>query len=187
MKDEIAVDQLRRVGARLLAFEHPQQIGGVRQLSARGHRFQSVAQTRMRGDDHRRLRGQAYPLADHGVAGIVRRVGIERGERRGRGTQHIHRMRRFDGVDDVEDRRGKFPRDLQLSVELRKLRLIRQLAVQQQPGGLLETRTFGKVVDRIAAIAQFADAAVNERARRAVEINALQSAVNLDRFVCFSH
>src|SRR5579863_1993089 len=45
----------------------------------------------------------------------------------------------------------------------------------------------GEIVDRIAAITQLTGASIDESARRAVEIDTLQAAVNLDRFVCFSH
>ena len=172
---------------RLLAFEHPQQIGGVRQLLARADRIEPFAKPCVRRDDHRHLRGQADAFAQHRLARIVGGIGIEGSKRRSGGAQHIHRMRVLDGADDVEDRRRQFACGLQVMVEFRKLRLVRQFAVQQQPGGFLERRMLGEIVDRIAAVAQLADAAVDEGAWRAVEIDTLQAAVNLDRFVCFSH
>ena len=141
----------------------------------------------MRGNDHRHLRRKTDALADHRVARIVGGVGIEGGKRQGRGAHHVHRMRRFDAANDVEDRRGQFTRGFQGAVEFGELRFGRQFAVQQQPRRLLECRMLGEIMDRIAAIAQLADAAVDEGARRAVEIDALQSAVNLDWLVCFGH
>src|SRR4029077_2907433 len=45
----------------------------------------------------------------------------------------------------------------------------------------------GEIVDRIAAVAQLANSPVDERAWRSIEIDALQSPVNLDRLVCFGH
>ena len=185
MKD--AVDQLRGIGARRRALEHPEQVRGMAQPFIRSYRLEPLAQSRVRGDDHRHLRGQANAFADYGLARIVARLRIEGGKRRNRGAQHIHRMRRCDGANDGQDRRWQFARGFQFAIEFRKLRLGRQLAAQQQPRRLFECRMFGKIVDRIAAVAQFADAAVDEGARRPVEIDALQSAVNLDRLVCFGH
>ena len=169
------------VGARRRALEHPKQIRGVGWFLIRGDRLESFAQPCVGGDDHRHLRGQANAVADHGFVRIV-----ESGQRRNRGAKHVHRMRRFDGANDVEDRSRQFARGFQFTIEFRKLHSGRQFAAQQQPGRLLECRMFGEVVDRMAAVAQLADAAVDESARRTVEIDA-SSAVNLDRLVCFGH
>jgi hypothetical protein len=46
--------------------------------------------------------------------------------------------------------------------------------MQQEPSGFLEARILGEIVDRIAAIAQFAGLAVDERAGRTIEIDAFQ-------------
>ena len=55
VQNEVAVDQLRGVGARLLTGQHPQQIGGVAERGVRLDRLEAVADARMRGDDHRHL------------------------------------------------------------------------------------------------------------------------------------
>ena len=72
-------------------------------------------------------------------------------------------------------------------VEGGELPRVRQLAIEQQPRGFLEARMFSEIVDGIAAVAQVARPAVDERARRAIEVDAFQAAVNLDCFGCFGH
>ena len=78
---------------------------------------------------------------------------------------------------------GSRARRLQLRIEARELRAVGKLTMEQQPCGLLEARMLRQIVDRIAAVAQLARLAIDERARRAIEINALEPAVNLDRCV----
>ena len=187
VQNEIAVDQLRGIAARLFALEHPQKIGGVAECRVGRHRLEPGTDARMGGDDHRHLRGQPHALAQRGLARIVGGFGIERGERGHRRAQHVHRMGALKGAHDVEHRRRQLARRFQLGIEGRKLPRARQIAVQQQPGGLLEARMLGQIVDRIAAIAQLAGLAVDEGAGRAVEIDALEAAMNLDRFGCFGH
>ena len=187
MQNEIAVDQLRGVGARLLAGQHPEQIGGVTERLVGRDRFLPFADARMRGNDHRHLRCQPHGLAQGRFARIVRRVGIECRQRRCRRAQHIHRMRRLDGTNNVEHRRGKLARRLELGVEARELLLARQFAVEKQKSGFLEARMLGQVMDRVAAIAELAGLSVDERAGRPVEIDAFEAALNLDRFGRFGH
>ena len=93
VQDEIAVDQLRGVAARLLALEHPQEIGGVTERIVGRDRLEPGADARMGGDDHRHLRAQPHALAQRRRARIIGRVRIEAGERGHRRAQHIHRMR----------------------------------------------------------------------------------------------
>jgi len=112
---------------------------------------------------------------------------IERRQRRGRGAQHVHRMRVLDRTDDIEHRRRQFARRFQLSIKARQLLFARQIAVEQQPGRFLEAGMLGEIVDRITAIAQLAGLAVDEGAGRTVEIDARETAMNLDRFVGFGH
>jgi hypothetical protein len=45
----------------------------------------------------------------------------------------------------------------------------------------------GQVMDRVAAIAEFAGLSVDECAGRPVEIDAFEAALNLDRFGRFGH
>ena len=187
MQNEIAVDQLRGIGARFLAGQHPEQIGGVAERRVGGDRLLAGADARMRGDDHRHLRRQPHGLAQRRLARIVGGLRIESGERGRRRAQHVHRMRRFDGADNVEHRRRQLACRLQFGIEGRELLLVRQFAVEQQPRGFLEARMLGKIVDRIAAIAQLAGLSVDEGAGRAVEVDASEAALNLDRFVSFGH
>jgi hypothetical protein len=46
---------------------------------------------------------------------------------------------------------------------------------------------FSEIVDGIAMVAQVARLAVDERARRTIEVDASQAAVNLDCFGRFGH
>jgi hypothetical protein len=46
---------------------------------------------------------------------------------------------------------------------------------------------FSEIVDGIAAVAQLTRLTVDERARRAIEVDAFQAAVNLDRLGRFGH
>src|SRR5207342_2741458 len=98
-----------------------------------------------------------------------------------------HRMRRLDGTNNVEHRRGKLARRLKLGVEARELLLARQFAVEKQKSGFLEARMLGQVMDRVATIAELAGLSVNKRAGRPVEIDAFEAALNLDRFGRFGH
>ena len=187
MQNEIAIDQLRGIGARLFPGQHPEQIGGVAERRIRSDRLLTDANARMGGDDHRHLRGQPHRLAQGCFARIVGRFRIEGGKCGRRSAQHIHRVRILDGADDVEHRRRQFTGGLELAVECRELLLVRQFAVQKQPGRFLKARLLGKIVDRIAAVAQFAGLAVNEGAGRAIKVDPFEAALNLDRLGCFGH
>ena len=187
MQDEVAVDELRGVATRLGSRKHPQQVGRMRKPAVGGYRFESLADARMRGDDHGDLRGQADALTQRSLARDVGDLRIERRERGGGGAQHVHRMGGLHHADDVVDRLGQAARRLEVVVEGGELPRVRQLAIEQQPRGFLEARMFSEIVDGIAAVAQVARLAVDERARRAIEVDAFQAAVNLDCFGCFGH
>jgi hypothetical protein len=127
------------------------------------------------------------PLRSVAVRGKVADLGIEGGERRHRGSQHVHRMRRAHQADDVENSRRKRACRLELGVEALELGARRQFAVQQKAAGLLERRARGEVVDRIAAIEELACAAIDEADARAIEVNALQPAMDLDLVGVLGH
>ena len=131
---------------------------------------------------------------DQLVSDITRTCGIvvilfgkRAAQHRSAGTQDIHRMCRFDGANDVDDCRRQCPRSFQFGIEGRELLLVRQSTMKKQPRSLLEARMFGEIVDGLAAVAQVPRLAVDERARRAIEVDAFQAAVNLDCFGCFGH
>ena len=141
----------------------------------------AVADAMVRRHDHRHLRCQPDALAQRGRARDVGGLGIERGERRDRRAQHVHGVGGLDGCDDVEDRRRQPAGAAQLRPEALELRLRGQLAVQQQVGRLLEGGVLRQVVDGVAAVAQFAGLAVDERRGGSLEVHILQAAVDLGR------
>ena len=109
----------------------------------------------MRGDDHRHLRREAHPLPQRGFRRIVGGVGIERGERRYRGAQHIHRVR--PGRKQAEHfQNGVRQASLsgEIAFELAELLHTRQLTVQEQPCHFLEARLFRKLVNVVSAVEQ---------------------------------
>ena len=185
VKHGIAIDQLGGIGARFLALEHPQQIGGVTQLLARSHRLQPLAQSRVRRDDHRHLRGQTNALADDGIA----RMSAVSGWKTASAETAVRNT--SIGCADlmvriVQDRRRQFARSLQLLVELRRAALDWQLAAQQQPRRLFERRMLGKVINGITAVAQFANPSINEQpARRTVGNRHPSIRGKSDWLVCF--
>src|SRR5690606_1351780 len=87
---------------------------------------------------------------------------------------------------DVEDCRRKKSGLLQSLVKNGKLCRRRQLPMDQQIGHFLEGRMGGEVVNGVAAITQFTLRAVDEGDAGALEIDALQAAVDLDAFVHLS-
>ena len=90
-------------------------------------------------------------------------------------------LHRFDERQDFLRQRAGC---LQLRVEAGKLRHGWQFTVEQQVGRFLEARLLCQVVDRIAAIAQLTGLAVDEGRAGALEIDALQAAVDFDLFFC---
>ena len=55
------------------------------------------------------------------------------------------------------------------------------------PSLFLEGRSFGEIVNRIAAVQQLARAAVDEADLRAIEVDAFQAAVNFGLFAVVAH
>ncbi len=97
------------------------------------------------------------------------------------GCASLHR------ADDVENAGGQAARGLQLGREGIELGARRQLALEQQVAGFLERRALREVVDRVAAIEKLARAPVDEAHARAVEMHALQAAMDLDLLVALGH
>ena len=187
MQDEVAVDELRGVATRLGPLKHPQQGGRMRKPGVGGYRVESLADARMRGDDHGDLRGQADAFTQRGLAREVGDLRIERRERGDGGAQHVHRMGGLHHADDAVDVLGQAARSPEVVVEVGELPRVWQLAIEQQPRGFLEARMFSEIVDGVAVVAQVARLAVDERARRTIEVDASQAAVNLGCFGRFGH
>ncbi len=188
VQDEVAVDQLRGIGARLFAVSIHSRLAAWLSVGVGRHRLETGADARMRRDDHRHLRGQPHrPCAASPRANCRAVSGSKAASADAAVRSTSIGCAVFDRADDIEHRRRQLARRLELGVEVCELLLGRQFAVEQQPSGLLETRMFGEVVNRIAAIAQLAGLAVDERAGRTVEIDTREAAMNLDRFVCFGH
>ena len=184
MQDQVAVHQLRALRRRLATGDHPQEVRGMRQRHVGQRHGPAIADRLMRRHDHRHLRGEADALVARCLHGIVVGVGLEAGERRDGGAQHVHRVRLLHRLDEREDLPGQPAGRLQLGVEGGKLGCCRQFTIEQQVGRLLEARLLGKVVDRIAAVAQLPGLAVDEGGAGALEIDALQATVDFDLFFC---
>ncbi len=93
----------------------------------------------------------------------------------------------FDRADSVVDRIRDLARSLELGIESLQLGARGQLTFQQEVRGLLEVRVLSEVVYGVAAVAKLARAAVDEGGGRAVEINALQTPLNLHFLVLVTH
>jgi hypothetical protein len=78
-------------GARLLAAQHVQEVGGVAEIRTRRNRRLSLAETIMHGDSHRNLPQQPLGLAKTSRARRVFRIGIEVGQDADRTAKNIHR------------------------------------------------------------------------------------------------
>ncbi len=182
VEDEVEVHAGDGLCARRLAREHVEEVGGVRQVLARRHRLQALADALVRRHDRRRLRRQALGLAQ--VRGLrhVLGVGVERGERRHARAQHVHRVRALvqaNGLDDLGRDRAAAAQAL---VEGVQLLLHRQHAVDQEVADLFEAGLRRQVVDVVAAVEEDALLAVDEARLRAVEIDVLQALVQCLRY-----
>ena len=83
--------------------------------------LQTIADARMRRDDHGNLRGEADGLAQRRRAGIVGDFGIEGRERRNGGSQHVHRVGALHGADhDLLDE-SRSPRTAECCAEITTL------------------------------------------------------------------
>ena len=92
------------------------------------------------------------------------------------------------GRFDHRDRRsGKLAGCFQLRLEASEFLGGRQVAVEQQVRCLLERRLLRKLVDGVATVAQFAGASVDEADVAAVEVDAAQPTVDLDRVFFVGH
>jgi hypothetical protein len=149
--------------------EHPEQVAGVVEVVVGIHvghpHVVAVGERR-----ERRHLGDQPDHLDRTVVGIVDlvRVGIEGRQRADRAEQHAHRVgvvaeplhERFDVlVHEGVDRDQVRP--------LLELRGGRQLAVDQQVGHLEVGRVLGELLDRVAAVLEHTDVAIEEGDRAA--------------------
>jgi len=187
MQHEIGVHQLCAVAARAFALQHQEEVRCVAELRIRSHGGAAVADVVMGRNDHRHLRGEADALGDHRLARSHGGLGIEGRERRDGGAENRHRMSVLDLCDDVENLRRQGARGLELALEGRELGGFRQLAMQEEVGGLLEGRMRREFVDRVAPIRELARLTVDQARAGALEIDILQAAMDLDRLVLLAH
>ena len=147
---------------------HPHEIGGVRQIVVRVH-VRLADRVLVRHRDQRRHLGDQPDRRDVALGRVVQvdRVGVERRQRADQPGHHRHRM----GIPAEAAQEG-----LHLLVdhrvlghaagELRLLRRVRQLAVEQQVADLHEVALGRELLDRIAAVEQLALVAVDVGDRR---------------------
>ena len=149
--------------------EHVQEVAGVAQVVVRI----DVRLPHVVAERERRQRRHLRDQPDHvGVADVLvldlRRVGIERRQRGHRRAQHPHRVRVVAvALHELLDVLVHERVDRDLVRPLVELRLVRQLAVDEQVGDLEIGRLLGELLDRIAAVLQDALVAVDVRDRRA--------------------
>ena len=168
VEDEQQVERLgHRIQFQRLARHlehHVQEAGDVFEVVARVADRPADRGAVGRRGDRRHLgeqadRGEATLLGIVDVEGVV----VERRQRGDRGGQDGHRVGVVvEAAEEVLLRlvHHRVMRDLVL--EIRELRLVGQLAVDQQVGHLEEARLLGQLLDRVAAVEQDALVAVDE-------------------------
>ena len=157
------------------------------EIGARGNGLPAPADVLVGGDDHRHLGGEADSLAQRRLAGVVGALRIEGAERGHRGAQHFHRVRVGDGADDVVDGARQLARLAQAALEVGEARTLRQLALEEQAGGLLESGAPGEVVDGVAPVAELPRPSIDETGGRPVEVDALQAPMDFDSAFITAH
>src|SRR5829696_1839518 len=63
MKDQVSVDERRGVGTRLLALQHPEEVGGMPEVRIGRNGFASIADMLVGRDDDRHLGNEPDPFA----------------------------------------------------------------------------------------------------------------------------
>jgi len=127
----------------------------------RRHRLLPAADSMVRADHRGHLRGESDRFADVCRVRVVRGLGIVHAEQRHRGLQGAHRIRRLRHEPErLRDVAGHVAGGRQLHREAVELGRLRQLAVPQQIGDLLEGRQPRELVDVIAAVGQASVGAV---------------------------
>ncbi len=148
---------------------HVDEVADVVELVPREHVRQAARVTEHERRDGRHLRQQPKPLqvAALGV-GDVLCVGIEGRERTDCAEQHAHRVgvvaEALEELLDIDVDVG-----VVADVVLEPVQLVgcRELPLEQEVGGLEERRVLCELLDRVAAVAEDAPVAVDERDRAA--------------------
>ena len=98
---------------------------------------------------------------------VIVRLGQHATHRRRAGAHDVHRVRRRRQLfEHRAHRRGNAAQVLELRLVRRELRLVRQLAVDQEIGDLLELAGVGDLEDVVAAVMQIVAAAADAAQRR---------------------
>ena len=174
-------------GGGLLAAHHVEEVARQVELRARGDRRLAAADALPGRDQGRQLRGEAQGLSQRRLPAVVGRVGIERGERRHAGPEHLHRGRlpgqQLEHREELRRelavrRRGQ---RLQMRVELLPRR---QPPLPQEVGDLLEGRVGHQVVHVVAPVDEPALVAVDEADLRRRDDDVLETSLQgIDRGV----
>lgn len=149
---------IERLGGRLgglLAVEHPEEVGCVRERGVGLDDLLALADAVEDGDDHRDLRGQAKALADvRGVQGGLL-VGVVDGEQRDGGAQDFHGRRRLGDVAQERDHVvGNLACGGELVREVVEFSSGRECAVPQEIGDLFKAGLLRKLVDIDSAVGE---------------------------------
>ena len=153
VENEVHVQQAGSLFVGNLAEHHVEKVAGVIEFRVGGDGLQPLPQTMMRRDDGRPLRGEADPLADGGLGGVVGHLcHVVTSQRRNACAQGVHRVGVLHHFQHRDDAVGDAAAGPQLDVEVGQLLLRGQAAVEQQVDDFLEGGFFGQVVDVVATV-----------------------------------
>ena len=144
---------------------HVDEVADVAEVVAREDVRQPAAVAEHPGRDGGELRDQAHALQAAAllVADLLR-VRVEGRERGDGAEQHPHRVRVVaEAVEELRHVRVHVGVEAHLLLPRLELVARRQLALEQEPRRLEEARVLGELLDRVAAVAQDAGVAVDER------------------------
>ena len=167
VQNQAGVEHLGDGRRRLVLGEHVVEIGGVPEVVAGRDGVVAVAQAVEGGDDGRQLGDEPddrVPVA-LGVGDVA--SGVEHAHRGDAGLEGVHRMAIFrQALHDVEQLVLDTAVMAQLIVEASQLALSGKVALEQQPGCLLETTLPRQGFHGDAAVFQAGPFAVDETDRR---------------------
>src|ERR1700761_6617317 len=124
---------------RLLAVEHPKEIGGVRERLVGLYDGFALADAVEEGDDHRDLCGEAIGFADVGIVAAIGLVGVIEAEKRDRGSKNLHgRGVGGNAAEEVDNLWIEFARGRKMLGEVSKLSGRGELAEPEEVSALLE-------------------------------------------------
>ena len=148
----------------LLTPEHPEEVACNGAVRVGRDEILALAMPVEGGDQGRRLRDEANRLADVGFGRVVVRLGIEERQRGHESLDGVHRGR-VGGrrLHHVEDAGGQLVLRPKLLLEGLEFGGVRQPAVPEQEGRLLEGRVPRKRIDVDADVLENAPLTVDER------------------------